>query len=98
MRIKMPAGIAQTETSVTKEKANGKKLILQKISWAKTDGKYVEIPDRREAIEYSLSHAEDGDIIAIIGKGHEDYQEIEGVRYHFLDREVVQETVKKLHM
>ena len=65
---------------------------------AKTDGKYVEIPDRREAIEYSLSHAEDGDIIAIIGKGHEDYQEIEGVRYHFLDREVVQETVKKLHM
>jgi len=43
-----------------------------------------------------LSHAEDGDIIAIIGKGHEDYQEIEGVRYHFLDREVVQETVKKL--
>ena len=35
----------------------------------KSDGKYVEIPDRREAIEYSLSHAEDGDIIAIIGKG-----------------------------
>ena len=69
-----------------------------KVGLAKTDGKYVEIPDRREAIEYSLSHAEDGDIIAIIGKGHEDYQEIEGVRYHFLDREVVQETVKKLHM
>lgn len=69
-----------------------------KTGLAKTDGKYVEIPDRREAIEYSLSHAEDGDIIAIIGKGHEDYQEIEGVRYHFLDREVVQETVKKLHM
>ena len=58
----------------------------------------LKFPDRREAIEYSLSHAEDGDIIAIIGKGHEDYQEIEGVRYHFLDREVVQETVKKLHM
>ena len=69
-----------------------------KVGLAKTDGKYVEIPDRREAVEYSLSHAEDGDIIAIIGKGHEDYQEIEGVRYHFLDREVVQETVKKLHM
>ena len=55
-----------------------------KVRTCKTDGKYVEIPDRREAIEYSLSHAEDGDIIAIIGKGHEDYQEIEGVRYHFL--------------
>ncbi len=69
-----------------------------KIGLGKTDGKFVEIPDRREAIEYSLSHAENGDIIAIIGKGHEDYQEIEGVRHHFLDREVVQETVKKLNM
>ncbi len=39
-----------------------------KVGLAKTDGKYVEIPDRREAIEYNLSHAEDGDIIAIIGK------------------------------
>ncbi len=69
-----------------------------KVGLAKTDGKYVEIPDRREAIEYSMSNALDGDIIAIIGKGHEDYQEIEGVRYHFLDREVVEETAKKLHM
>lgn len=69
-----------------------------KVGLGKTDGKYIEIPDRREAIEYSLSHVQDGDIIAIIGKGHEDYQEIEGVRHHFLDREVVQETVEKLHM
>lgn len=63
---------------------------------SKTDGKFVEIPDRREAIEYSIAHAEEGDIIAIIGKGHEDYQEIEGVRYPFLDRTVVEETVGKL--
>lgn len=69
-----------------------------KVGLGKTTGKYVEIPDRREAIEYSMSHAEEGDIIAIIGKGHEDYQEIEGVRHHFLDREVVQETAAKLHM
>lgn len=62
----------------------------------KTDGVYLEIPDRREAIEYTLSHAEPGDMIAIIGKGHEDYQEIEGVRYPFSDRAVVEETVKKL--
>lgn len=67
-----------------------------KVGMAKTDGAYIEIPDRREAIEYSLSHAEEGDIIAIIGKGHEDYQEIEGVRYPFLDRAVVEETVEKL--
>lgn len=67
-----------------------------KVGMAKTDGTYIEIPDRREAIEYCLSHAEEGDIIAIIGKGHEDYQEIEGVRYPFLDRAVVEESVAKL--
>lgn len=67
-----------------------------KTGLSKTDGKFVEIPDRREAIEYSIAHAEEGDIIAIIGKGHEDYQEIEGVRYPFLDRTVVEETVGKL--
>ena len=37
-----------------------------------------------------------GDMIAVIGKGHEDYQEIDGVRHHFLDREVIEETVKEL--
>lgn len=62
----------------------------------KTDGIFVEIPDRRQAIEYSIAHAEQGDIVAIIGKGHEDYQEINGVRYPFLDRTVVEETVKEL--
>ncbi len=49
----------------------------------------MEIPDRREAIRYSIIHAEPGDMIAIIGKGHEDYQEINGVRHHFSDREEV---------
>ena len=67
-----------------------------KVGLAKTDGKYVEIPDRREAIEYSLSHAEDGDIIAIIGKGHEDYQEIRGVKYHFDEREAVAEILEEI--
>ena len=61
-----------------------------------TGGAFVEIPDRREAIYYSLSHAQPGDMIAIIGKGHEDYQEINGVRTHFLDREVVEDAVKEL--
>ncbi len=62
----------------------------------KTGGNFVEIPDRREAIAYSITHAEEGDMIAVIGKGHEDYQEIEGVRYPFLDRAVVEEVVKGL--
>ncbi|MDD3253726.1 MAG: UDP-N-acetylmuramoyl-L-alanyl-D-glutamate--2,6-diaminopimelate ligase [Lachnospiraceae bacterium] len=57
----------------------------------KTGGTFIEIPDRREAITYSITHAEPGDMIAVIGKGHEDYQEIEGVRYPFLDRAVVED-------
>ena len=62
----------------------------------KTGGTFIEIPDRREAIEYSITHALPGDMIAVIGKGHEDYQEINGVRHHFLDREVIKEVVEKL--
>mgnify|MGYP000543113705 CR=1 FL=1 len=62
----------------------------------KTGGAFMEIPDRREAIRYSVFHAEPGDMIAVIGKGHEDYQEINGVRHHFLDREVIEEAVREL--
>ena len=58
-----------------------------KIGMNKTDGRYMVIPDRREAIKHCILNAQKGDMIVIVGKGHEDYQEIEGVRYHFLDRE-----------
>ena len=67
-----------------------------KIGLAKTDGNYIVIPDRREAIYASIHNAEEGDMVAIIGKGHEDYQEIEGVRHHFKDREVVADAVKEM--
>lgn len=66
-----------------------------KVGMAKTEGKYLEIPDRREAIFYAIRHAEPGDMIVIIGKGHEDYQEIKGVRYPFLDRAVALEALKE---
>ncbi len=62
----------------------------------KTGGDFIEIPDRREAIAYSIVNARPGDMIAVIGKGHEDYQEIEGVRYPFLDRKVIEEVIEKL--
>lgn len=55
----------------------------------KTDGKYIKIPDRREAIKYAIDNAEEGDIILILGKGHEIYQEKNGERTHFDDREEV---------
>ena len=50
---------------------------------------YIKISDRREAIKYAMQHAEDGEIIAVIGKGHEDYQEENGARHHFLDSEEI---------
>jgi len=48
-------------------------------------------PDRREAIKTACLLARDGDIILIAGKGHENYQEIRGIKHHFSDREVVTE-------
>ncbi len=59
------------------------------IGMKKTDGKYIIIKDRREAIIYALDNALPGDVILLIGKGHEDYEEIEGVRYPFSEREIV---------
>ncbi|MDE7143727.1 MAG: UDP-N-acetylmuramoyl-L-alanyl-D-glutamate--2,6-diaminopimelate ligase, partial [Muribaculaceae bacterium] len=49
------------------------------------------IVDRREAIAAAAAMAESGDVILIAGKGHEDYQEIQGVKHHFDDREVITE-------
>ncbi|HBA48104.1 MAG TPA: UDP-N-acetylmuramoyl-L-alanyl-D-glutamate--2,6-diaminopimelate ligase [Lachnospiraceae bacterium] len=57
----------------------------------RTDGEYVEICDRREAIAYVISHAEKGDLIVLAGKGHEDYQEIRGVKYPMDERVIIQE-------
>lgn len=55
----------------------------------KGPGKYVEIIDRKEAIRYCIDHAQTGDVIVVAGKGHEDYQEIKGVKHHMDDRELV---------
>jgi UDP-N-acetylmuramoyl-L-alanyl-D-glutamate--2,6-diaminopimelate ligase len=57
----------------------------------KTDGKYIKITDRKEAIRYVIENGEKGDIIVLAGKGHEDYQEIKGVKYHMDERELIQE-------
>ena len=53
--------------------------------------KVISIADRREAIKTATMLAQKGDVILIAGKGHEDYQEIKGVKHHFDDREVVKE-------
>ena len=53
--------------------------------------KVISIVDRREAIRTAAMMAEKGDVVLIAGKGHEDYQEIQGVKHHFDDHEVVRE-------
>jgi UDP-N-acetylmuramoyl-L-alanyl-D-glutamate--2,6-diaminopimelate ligase len=53
--------------------------------------KVISIVDRREAIRTACMMAQKGDVILIAGKGHEDYQEIKGVKHHFDDHEVVRE-------
>ena len=60
-----------------------------KVGINKTDGEYVVIPNRVDAIRYCIENAQKGDIIVLAGKGHEDYQEIRGVKYHMDEREII---------
>lgn len=60
-----------------------------KVGISKTDGEYVVIPNRVDAIRYCIENAQKGDIIVLAGKGHEDYQEIRGVKYHMDEREII---------
>ena len=63
----------------------------------KTDGKYKIIGDRKEAIRYSILNAKKGDVILVLGKGHEDYQEIEGVRHSFDERVIIREIIADIN-
>lgn len=60
----------------------------------KTDGQYVKITDRKEAIAYAIHHGEPGDIVILAGKGHEDYQEIRGKKYPMDERVLIQEILE----
>lgn len=61
----------------------------------KADGAYVTIPDRKEAIEYCIKNAKDGDVIILAGKGHEDYQEIKGVKHPMDERVLIADILKE---
>lgn len=67
-----------------------------KVGISKTDGEYVVIPNRIDAIRYCIENAQSGDIIVLAGKGHEDYQEIRGVKYHMDEREIIEEIFDSL--
>ena len=66
-----------------------------KTGISKTDGKYVEIIDRKEAIAYAIHHGEPGDIVILAGKGHEDYQEIKGKKYPMDERVLIAEILEE---
>lgn len=59
-------------------------------------GEYVTVPDRKDAIMYAIKNAKKGDVIVLAGKGHEDYQEICGKKYHMDERELVREVCEEL--
>ena len=63
---------------------------------SKTAGEYIKIPDRKEAIKYAIQNGRKGDIIVLAGKGHEDYQEIEGVKYPMDERVLIAEVLEEL--
>jgi len=66
------------------------------VGMNKTNCKYTIIPDRKTAIKYAIENGKKGDIIMLIGKGHEDYKEIKGKRYPFDERIVIKEILEEI--
>ena len=62
----------------------------------RSGAKYTVIANRRDAIRHALETAKENDIVMIAGKGHENYQEINGIKYHFDDKEIVGELLTEL--
>lgn len=67
--------------------------ILRDMESGVEEGTFKTIVNRKEAIQYAIEQAKDGDVVLIAGKGHEPYQEINGVTHHFDDREVAAECI-----
>ncbi|MBO5424226.1 MAG: UDP-N-acetylmuramyl-tripeptide synthetase, partial [Lachnospiraceae bacterium] len=66
-----------------------------KVGIGKTTGEYVEILDRKEAMRYAIMNGKPGDVIVFAGKGHEDYQEIEGVKHSMDERVLIREILEE---
>ena len=70
-------------------------IIGQILAGMKKDN-HVVIENRRDAIRYALEHARKDDVIVLAGKGHEDYQEIRGVKHPFDEKVIVEELLAEL--
>ena len=66
------------------------------VGMNKTSCEYKIVPDRKDAIKYAIENGLEGDIIMLIGKGHEDYKEIKGVRYPFDERVIIKEILEEI--
>jgi UDP-N-acetylmuramoyl-L-alanyl-D-glutamate--2,6-diaminopimelate ligase len=69
--------------------------IIKEIEKGAVRTNYTIEPDREKAIQEAVETAAEGDILLIAGKGHEDYQEIKGLRHKFSDRETAEKAIKK---
>jgi len=67
-----------------------------KIGMAKTQGAFIDITDRKQAIAYAIKNGQPGDVIVLAGKGHEDYQEIKGVKYPMDERVLIAEILEEM--
>ncbi len=63
---------------------------------SKTNGNYIEIADRKEAIAYVIKNGKPGDVIVLAGKGHEDYQEIKGEHYPMDERAIIADILEEM--
>ena len=68
-------------------------IIEDILAGIKDKSKVIVEEDRRRAIEIAIGLAKEGDVVVVAGKGHEDYQEIKGVKYPFKDSQVVKEAL-----
>jgi len=69
--------------------------IIKDILKGVSQDNYIVVSDREEAIAEAVASAEKGDVLVVAGKGHEEYQEIKGVRHHFSDKEILRKVIKK---
>ena len=83
-------------TSDNPRTENPDAIIVQIVSNLPHDTKYVCISDRRDAIHHAITTAKSGDVVVIAGKGHEDYQEINGKRFPFDDRVIASDVLESL--
>ncbi len=76
-------------------RAENPETIIRDIVQGMNKDNYTVYPDRAEAIRMAVSLAKEGDSVLLAGKGHEDYQEIDGRRYNFSDREIVGKAINE---